>query len=65
MYVLIALSLAIVLTLTLSTDGVLPRAPLARLADYPFKGLPSTNGMVFAMSLMVIAGLGVWLFSEG
>ena len=65
MYLIIALSLVIVFALALSSDGVLPRVMLARLADFPFKDRPSTNGAVFAAALVVIAECGVWLLSEG
>ena len=52
--------LAVVLTvviLALMLDGVISRAPLERLANFPFRGLPATNGVLFGILLL----LGIWL----
>ena len=39
---------AVVLIMALMLDGILPRAPLERLVNFPLKGAPATNGVIFA-----------------
>jgi hypothetical protein len=41
----------------LTLDGVIPIAPLLRLADLPFRGRPASNGVIFVISLFAIAML--------
>jgi len=39
---------ALALTMALMLDGILSRAPLEKVADFPFKGAPATNGVTLA-----------------
>lgn len=56
-------SVAMGLTYALSMDGVISRAPLEKLANFPFKGLPATNGMTLALGILVITLVAHWLLS--
>jgi len=47
--------------IALSMDGAISRSPLETLANFPFKGLPATNGVTFVFVVGTIAMLSHWL----
>jgi hypothetical protein len=47
----------------LALDGVIPIAPLLRLANLPVRGRPASNGVIFVISLFGIAALAEGLFT--
>jgi hypothetical protein len=51
---------AFALIMALSLDGILPRAPLEKLVDFPFKGAPATNGVTLAFAVE-LALLAAWV----
>ena len=50
--------------IALSMDGAISRAPLQRLADFPFKGLPATNGATLVFVLIAVPVLVYWLLLD-
>jgi hypothetical protein len=62
--VLVVLSFAVlILAVALALDGKLPRAPLERLANWPFQGPPATNGALLVFAVLAIGIFAHWLFS--
>jgi hypothetical protein len=62
MSVLIACGLlTVVFATVLAVDGVLPRVPLEKAANFPFKGLPATNGAVLGFALVAMGVVVRWL----
>jgi hypothetical protein len=55
------ISVAIVLAIALSMDGVIPRWPLEKLTNFPFKGCPATNGTALGFALFTVAILSYQL----
>jgi hypothetical protein len=54
---------AMAICFALSLDGVISRRPLERLADFPFKGCPATNGVTLAFGICGVALLALYLIA--
>ena len=44
----------------LALDGVVP-IPLQKLAHFPFKGLPATNGVLLAFAILACSAVFSWI----
>ena len=51
---------ACIILIGLTLDGVIP-IPLQRLAHFPFKGLPATNGALLAFIILACSALVGWV----
>ena len=63
LFVLVLL-VALGLVLALAMDGVIP-IPLRKIANFPFRSLPSTNGLLFGLVLAACLALLAWLVGPG
>ena len=63
LFVLVLL-VALGLVCALAMDGVIP-IPLRKIADFPFRDMPSTNGLLFGLVLAACLALLAWLMGPG
>ena len=54
----------VVLFLALSMDGVISDAPLRKLTNFPFDGLPATNALIFMFFIGSVVFLAHWRLSS-
>lgn len=52
------------LVFALAMDGVVP-IPLHKIANFPFRNMPSTNGLLFGLVLAACLALLGWLKGPG
>lgn len=52
------------LVFALAMDGVIP-IPLYKIAGFPFRNMPSTNGLLFGLVLAACLALLTWLMGPG
>ncbi len=60
----LVLLIALGLVFALAMDDVIP-IPLRKLADFPFRDMPSTNGLLFGLVLAACLALLAWLAGRG
>lgn len=63
LFVLVLL-IALGLVFALAMDGVIP-IPLRKIADFPFRNMPSTNGLLFGLVLAACLALLACLTGPG
>ena len=59
LFVLVLL-IALGLVFALAMDGVIP-IPLHKIANFPLRDMPSTNGLLFGLALAACLALIAWL----
>ena len=60
----LVLLVAVGLVFTLAMDGAIP-IPLHKLANFPFRNMPATNGLLFGLVLAACFTLLAWLIGSG
>lgn len=58
------LLVALGLAFAFAMDGVIP-IPLHKIANFPFRNMPSTNGLLFGLVLAACLALFGWLMGPG